>query len=472
MMTGSLNATSERRVTTPDARIGRAVLLLLAAGLLVIVIVLLVGGERNKSSYYVPAGCLILTGVGLTLRGGRQAAAAVLLSSLAPLPWAAAAGVNWLARVQVTREQEARRNYSVSQGVAFDSRSPKQVVEDLRAEGRDAWPATHPAMFLRRGDRGSASLLRGADGGELQPLGGIANVDTVSGNEAGRYLIYASDEHGFHNPPGIWALPQIDVAAVGDSYAQGSSVPSDRNLVAVVRRRWHATLNLGYAGNGPLIELATLLEYLPQRRPKVVLWMVCEANDIGEDLNRELASSLLQAYWKELRSLQSLEDRQPEIDKLLRGHVEKARLAMSDPNVGTSPLGLISLEGLRVAAYSLTKPPTDRWDIFAAIVGAASDVVRGWGSQLYLVYLPVHFSIHESWLTARQRGAPEQRRQHVLEIGRKLGIPIIDLETVFENAGPQLNAFIYPYRAHFTATGYEALGGALVTRLEDGGIRP
>jgi hypothetical protein len=305
--------------------------------------------------------------------------------------------------------------------------------------------------------------LRNANGRELQPLGGIANVDTVYGNEDGRYLVYRSDEHGFHNPPGIWGLPQIDVAAVGDSFTIGASVPSDSNFVAVIRRRWTATLNLGYGGNGPLIELAALLEYLPRRRPKVVLWVLCEANDIGEDLTRELGSPMLKQYWQEGRSLQNLEARQSEIDALLRSHVEAILGNTTASGDQSSALSAASLRTLRVTLYSLARQPRDHWDTFSQVLRTARDSVHRWNGALFLVYLPVHY--FEGWWRQRHRGSPRERHERVLGIGRLLDVPVIDLEPVFEQGGT-LHRFLYPYPAHFTAEGYGEVGRAIVQYLE------
>jgi hypothetical protein len=446
----------------------------LATGFVIVIGILLVAGERHRSAYYIPLGGLFLTiGIALILRGSRRANAALLLLVLATAPWLANAALVWLAHARSVKEQQVRREYAEHAGIAFDSRSPMQVVLDLRRQGRDAWPAVHPAVLQRATPAGLESVLRGADGKELQPLGGIANVDTEYGNEEGRYLIYRSDEHGFHNPPGIWPLPRIDVAAVGDSMTQGASVPSSSNLAAVIRRRWPTTLNLGYGGNGPLVELASLLEYLPQRRPRVVLWVLVESNDLGEDLARELRSPLLRRYWKEKRNLQNLENRQPEIDAVIRGHVEKELALLDQPAPGPNPVkALIGLDEIRAMAWNIAHAAPYQWGTFSEVLQTARDTVRGWNGKLYLVYLPMHYLLRENWLSQglAKRGEPEQRRQHALEIGRTLDISVIDLEPVLQQAGPQLDTFRYPYRGHFTAAGYEALGRVIVQRLEADGL--
>ncbi len=428
--------------------------------------VLLLAFSAPKSAYYVPIALLLLAGGCSFLRGGLRAKAALLLLVLSPFPWLADASLEWLARKDAAADLQARRDYAASVGIPFDARTPVEIVEDLRKAGRDVWPAVYPGPLLQLHPQG----LTAENGEKLLSLAGISNVDTRFGNEEGRYLIYHSDEHGFHNPPGIWELPQIDVAAIGDSYTHGAQVPSDRNLAAPIRRRWPATLNLGFSGNGPLIELATLLEYLPQRRPRVVLWVLCELNDLGPDLDLEAKSPLLQRYWKERRKIQNLEARQPEIDAMLRGYAERAMANADEPRASNLLWSLATLERLRLRAHQIVSRPPDRWDTLTEVLRTARDEVHGWQGTLYLVYLPLHLGRSESWLTQYRRGKPAERRERALEIGRTLEIPVIDIETAFEQAGPRAKTFFYPYHAHFTSAGYEEAGLAIVKRLEADGF--
>src|SRR5262249_47410310 len=164
-------------------------------------------------------------------------------------------------------------------GVNFDARRPLEVILDLKKRHISAVPDVFPRALLERQADDTRKSKITINGTEILPLGGIANRATVFCNDGGEYVIYESDEHGFHNPKGIWDAGHIDVAAVGDSFVQGSCVPSDQNFVALIQKRYPLTLNLGKMGNGPLMELATLKEYLPSLKPKVVLWFYYEEND-------------------------------------------------------------------------------------------------------------------------------------------------------------------------------------------------
>ena len=87
----------------------------------------------------------------------------------------------------------------------------------------------------------------------------------------------------------------IDIVAVGNSFTLGYCVPSDKNFVALIRRRYPGTLNLGMPGKGPLQVLATLKEYGVLLKPKLVLWFYSEANSLPE-LQYEKQSRILMRY--------------------------------------------------------------------------------------------------------------------------------------------------------------------------------
>jgi len=98
----------------------------------------------------------------------------------------------------------------------------------------------------------------------------------------------ADRDHDFHNPAGIWES-KPNIAAVGDSFAHGACVDSESNFVNRIRQRYPNTLNLGMGGNGPLLALAGIQEYLADLEPKLVLWFFFDGNDLDEVL-RQIAS--------------------------------------------------------------------------------------------------------------------------------------------------------------------------------------
>src|SRR5688500_17872191 len=113
--------------------------------------------------------------------------------------------------------------------------------------------------------------------GEILPLGGVSSATTALCNEAGPYVLFTSDEHGFRNERG-WPA-QADYVVVGDSFAQGECVPEGRDNIALLRAQGHNIISLGASGSGPLIELAIIREYGLKLKPKIVFWYFYEDND-------------------------------------------------------------------------------------------------------------------------------------------------------------------------------------------------
>ena len=55
---------------------------------------------------------------------------------------------------------------------------------------------------------------------------------------------------------------KIEYLLIGDSYAQGACVNRPNDIASVLRNLTSKPAHLGQSGNGPLIEYATLREYL------------------------------------------------------------------------------------------------------------------------------------------------------------------------------------------------------------------
>jgi hypothetical protein len=81
--------------------------------------------------------------------------------------------------------------------------STLDVILDLKKQHVSAVPNVFPRALLERQGDGTLKSKITINGTETLPLGGIANSTTVSCNDGGEFVIYESDEHGFHNPKGI-----------------------------------------------------------------------------------------------------------------------------------------------------------------------------------------------------------------------------------------------------------------------------
>ena len=277
-------------------------------------------------------------------------------------------------------------------GETFDRRSRAEMVESLRAEGEDAFTTITPAMFFTRhrwGGQHHPSLFVG--GRPTVPLATVSGVTTVLGNESGQWVTFRSDEHGFRNAPGLWKPDEVDVMIAGDSFAQGYAVGDDEDIMSVVRRAYPRSLNLGTAGVGPVSLHAYLREFAMPMRPRRVLWLLCEANDVSS-LEEEKTIPFLMRYLDEPGFGQNLIGRQGEIDSALRDWLPKRQ--RPDPTF----LGeLIDFATLRRLCWRLpgarNSQPAD-FELLRSVMKKCRDMVGSWGGRFAVVYLP-------SWLLHR-----------------------------------------------------------------------
>src|SRR5215475_7473958 len=442
-------------------------------------------GERKFDSsigvvlyYLVPAGVAGLLFASLKLKASYKINLAMLSVSLAASVLAVELFLQlsnasapelavWEVQGQSKEKKQRTREFARQYGVDFDTRDKIEILGELRQGGVDAVPMV--SKWLDKNDDlwnwqpdGSIQSAVNIAGEEVIPLGSVANSLTVLCNESGQWITYPSDEHGFSNPKGIWQLGSLDIAALGDSFAQGYCVPADKSFVALIRQRFAATLNLGIAGNGPLLELATLKEFLPSFKPRHVLWFYCEGNDLT-GLQIEKKVSLLMRYLKGDFN-QGLVGRQHDIDQALIDFI--ARRTTRTMNKPPQPppqrqnwishrvsdlVGIIKLDSLRqklglvqgrtsqeAAELSDLDGPT--MDLFRQILMEAKSCVNAWGGTLDFVYLPS---------SSRYFGSADAQvnmRARVLSMVSALRIPVIDIHPAFQAYGDVRSLF--PWGGH------------------------
>ncbi len=358
--------------------------------------------------------------------------------------------------------------------------SKARRVVTLRATDPATQPAVTAQIIL------SETRFRGLEispTNRLVPLGGVAHVPTVFCREGGDFLSYLSDRFGFPNADALWNEPEVDLAVVGDSFAQGACVPTPSNIPSQLAKTFPRTLNMGSFGNGPLGNLATIREYLPAVKPKIVLWLYVP-NDLGIDLGIERGSDILRRYLLPGYT-QSLRQRQPEVDSALKPFLA-ARLTremQEEPTLvrrGRDHLtGLNLRHWLKLKLDAALRPPPAAepavmdyeraggpgpvlLKMHDEALAAARDTVRSWGGQLRFVLVP------DSRMFAGRKprpGAmpPEVYKTQLLARVAALGIPTIDLHETFAALPRPLERYVAlgGYYGHFDETGYAMAAEAI-----------
>ncbi len=385
-------------------------------------------------------------------------------------------------------------------GIEYDNRSVWEAILDSRAEGKDAYPSFQPRALL------VLNLAKGLSPDELQnhivspewgvsldgervlPLGGVANKHIIYCNEGGKYAEYESDEHGFNNPKGMWQKEQLDVALIGDSFTQAACVGQEENAAHWIRQKYPATLNLGMAGNGPMIELAGLEEHIAPRKPKIVFWVYYN-NDMA-DLDVEKRVPMLNRYLEEDGFTQKLEGRQDKIDAALielsgkiqvlapkwpgalsavgltrkRSPMWLADLAMNESHSAATAVmrldrltwGLTSLVVTDIFAIEPDYP------LFRKVLDKAKRRVEGWGGKLYFVYMADMYYL-------QYKGKREHNnRAGVLKTVAEAGIPLIDTQPRFFAEEDQFRVRFHT-ESHCNPAGYKLAADILLEQLQKDG---
>jgi hypothetical protein len=271
----------------------------------------------------------------------------------------------------------------------------------------------------------------------LLPLGGVPRAATTRLTERGTE-VFVADRYGFRNDDSVWDQ-DIDLALVGASLVYGTR-PKGRNFSDLLVQAWPMTINLSTGGNGPLMELAALLEYAAGKRPKVVVWFF-DGTDLQADLGSELTQPILRRYLDpEFR--QDLVAHEAELAAAARERYFALRRASNTTKdaspsgdwvrkAGANPLNrwsALTLQRTRLAVGLLEGggdwgDPNER--LFKEIIQRASVATASWGGLLMVVYLP-------DWPEIVKKDESKARyREAGLSALRELNLPLLDLREVF-----------------------------------------
>jgi len=361
----------------------------------------------------------------------------------------------------------SRSKASIKTGESPDLRTRLQVIQDMHAKGINMVPSILPMHF------DSSGGITISDSEIIFPLASISNRKNLLCNENGYFVTYESDRFGFNNNDKEWDSPTIDWLLVGDSFAHGACVNPGNNIAGTIKKLKdgkESVINLGSGGNGPIIELATLIEYAQSVKPKNVLWIYYEDNDLIIDIKREKLIPILSRYL-ESPFTQNLIDKQKEIDFALNEYALKKQ--KDQEFIDNSRI--LRLHYLRRSlSYIVNKVhgineineineinKSDK-DMFSNILISAKDMVSGWGGQLFFIYLPSYSRYNDP----NVKHDEYRERLAILNLVESLNIPIVDIhQEVFAEKSDPLKYFPYRLPGHYTEKGYAEVGKAIVQRI-------
>jgi len=361
------------------------------------------------------------------------------------------------------RQQAQAPRASAAQEAGFtsprppDGRDGNEVAAAIAATGIGIATMYNPPPLLPLIGNGSLP--------PFLPLGSKSRAVTLGCNEGDQrdYPILHTDRYGFNNDDTIYAYPDR-ILIVGDSFAHGSCVHQSENVAAVLRRAGYPTSTVGNGGNGPILALATLKEYGEQFKPKIVLWLYFDGNDISDLRDKELRSAFLLQYLNDDFS-QNLINRQAEVDAFWKSQAWvgpqrefETRPDLQDAWQGKLDENLPLVRKLLGADLFSLKTDEDDIGIFGQVMEIAKRRVAAWGGRIVFVMIP-------NWDDYNGRIPPWRLR--VLEAVRQIGLPIVDVDAALRSGGNPAQYF--PVRGqwgHFNPRGYALMAHQIIDELE------
>ena len=388
--------------------------------------------------------------------------------------------IEFFLEFQRIKEIKPRATIAEEQGIPFDTRTKMEVLVSLNNNGIETYPNVYPSLFR------TTNGLNGSEG-NIYPLGGISNTKAILNNELGFFPIINTDKYGFNNPKGLYKNSKIDMVLIGDSFTEGYSVQSDKNIAEVIRKTGFNIVNLGRGGNGPLTELAILKEYAEPLRPRIVLWLYV-VNDYG-DLHYEMNSSILMSYLNLNNYSQQLISKQDEIDNLLKSYVsdeqETFALNWKPKKERVDYLKMFVLTNFRIMLKLIiiklnimleepTMTPVKKYVsstpiLFKQILSKASDMVAKWEGMLYFVYLPTF----DRYTTGSKDflKIEHEFRNEIINFMKDNDVPIIDMHKEVFSKHPNVQSlFPFTLGGHYNDEGYRLVAEAIVKRINSDGF--
>jgi hypothetical protein len=332
-----------------------------------------------------------------------------------------------------------------------DKRSKIEVILSLKKKGIEA----NPSMYANYSSKEN-----------IYSFGGISKTLTILCNENGYWASYLSDRYGFRNQDNFWDSKNITLI-MGDSTGQGSCVNNEnyfsKNFSYSLKenRNFQKTniLNLSIGARGPLSIYANLREYIDIIKPKKIIWLYHESNDLY-DLESEMKGDFLKQYLDNENFSQKLNLQQNKIDKILLEKNKKDFLnKIKNPNTKLNGWYdykyFIRLSMLRLAILhpdQINYSDSTLKD-FEHVMNKAKELSKKYGSDLYFVYIPDY-----ARFIGNNNSPYYKDYQKIINIIQNLEIKIIDInKELFQDEIDPLKYFPFRKRGHYNEAGYNEL---------------
>ena len=305
------------------------------------------------------------------------------------------------------------------------------------------------------------------------PLSGIENKNTLLDNENGYYVEYMADENGFRNPNSEFK-PHYDAVIVGDSYSNGCCVEYHESIAGLLRDNTDFTdvLTLGFDGNGPLIEFATIKEYLNNITFDNLFHIYYDQNDI-EAIEWEKENVILMKYFNDPKFKQNLSLNKNNVLKIKQEMHQKVIASYKSDNDFTLSMlkNIIKIRRTRSLISALTNNFKDfktiefkkeNVEMFFDIIKKTQEYSNKKNANLYFVYTPEYSTV------MYPGNVPDNHynRKDVIKFLQDQSIEYIDLTGHVKNYPNTSSLYPFGKYGHFNEKGYRFITNKVIKEFE------
>ena len=267
-----------------------------------------------------------------------------------------------------------------------------------------------------------------------------------------------------------WDAENTDFVLLGDSFVHGACVDSENTINSQMSKisaskfnKKINTINLGYSGNGPLLEYATLKEYIKKTKTKKVLYFFYEGNDL-DNLYFEIKDPLLKKYLN-YSFEQKLVNQQSKIDlvdnNLLKEEAKKQDLILYDFIKLRKLRSLLAKVFDKKSNIENFKKSEKSHQIYGEILVNLKKLTESQNAKFYFIYLPYISRFSDSNYDPNY-----EIYSKIMKMVKELDIRYIDLleQAKLQNEDP-LSLFQLRKHQHFNEAGYKFAAETIIEEI-------
>ena len=304
-------------------------------------------------------------------------------------------------------------------------------------------------LYVHRPYAHSTGMTRGGDAGMYYRLP-LSDLTLFRWN-------VQYDRNGFRND---LDLESADTVVVGDSFVEDIPTPLPQLMTSLLAQaRGETVANLGQIAYGPQQELVVLKRYGLPLKPRTVVWMFFEGNDLTDVIHYRAAIASQNNPWSSFvrRSF-----------TVAAAKLVKRRLfARDEKSPGIKRSGFVEGASSPTAVYFVNSgAPLNADDLGALaetskIVAVANNLCTAQGARFVFVFIPEKFRVFRDLCSFPEASEcrhwvlndlPARMRQAITAMAPDLGY--IDLTTNLKSAAQRGQLPYYPDDAHWTPAGH------------------